>query len=57
MDEKALFEKLDKIILLLEKAGKEPSIMKRIADVLATGVGILGILAVIEIIRSWITGG
>jgi len=57
MDEKALFERLDRIIALLEKAGKEPPIFKRITDGLATGVGILGILTIIEIIRSWITGG
>ena len=57
MDEKALFERLDRIIELLEKAGKEPSIMKKITDGLATGVGVLGVLAVIEIIRSWIIGG
>ena len=57
MDEKALFERLDKIIALLEKAGKEPTLGKRIVDGSAAGVGILGILAVIEIIRSWIIGG
>ncbi|MCL2187062.1 MAG: hypothetical protein FWB86_14620 [Treponema sp.] len=56
MDEKVLFEKLDRIIMLLEKATKEPSLGKRIADGSATGIGILGILSAIEIIRSWIGG-
>ena len=53
MDEKALFERLDRIILLLEKVGKEPSIMRKIADGLATGAGILGILSAVEIVRAW----
>jgi len=57
MDEKALFERLDRIILLLEKSVKRPPVVRRVTDGLATGVGILGILTVIEIIRSWITGG
>jgi len=57
MDEKALFDKLDRIIALLEKAGKEPPVLKRVTDGFATGVCILGILTIIEIIRSWVTGG
>jgi len=57
MDEKALFERLDRIILLLEKAGREPSLGVRITNGIATGVGIMSILAVIDIIRSWIIGG
>jgi len=57
MDEKALFERLDKIIALLEKAGKEQPLVVRIANGVATGAGIMSILAVIEILRSWITGG
>ena len=56
MDEKALFEKLDRIILLLEQSNKEPSLAIRIANGIATGVGIMSILAVIDIIRSWIGG-
>jgi len=56
MDEKALFERLDKNIALLEKAGKEPSVVVRITNGIATGVGIISILAVIDIIRSWIGG-
>ena len=56
MDEKALFDRLDRIIELLEKTGKGPSLGKRIADGSATGVGILGILSAIEIVRSWLGG-
>ncbi|MCL2180998.1 MAG: hypothetical protein FWB83_07710 [Treponema sp.] len=56
MDEKTLFRKLDIIISLLEKSVKEPSIVKRITDGSATGVGILGILSAIEIIRTWLGG-
>ena len=54
MDEKALFEKLDRIILLLEQSNKEPSLFKRVLDGSATGIGILGILSAIDIIRTWI---
>ena len=56
MDEKALFERLDKIIALLEKAGKEQPLVVRIANGVATGAGIMSILAVVEILRSWIGG-
>jgi len=56
MDEKVLFEKLDRIIMLLEKVNKEPPLVKRIIDGSATGVGILGIIAIIETIRTWIGG-
>ena len=54
MDEKALFERLDRIIELLEKFVKKPTIVERVFNGLATGAGILGILSAVEIIRSWI---
>jgi hypothetical protein len=56
MDEKALFEKLDKIIVLLEVSVKEPNLLSKIANGAATGIGILGILSAIDIIRSWLGG-
>jgi len=56
MDDKALFERLDRIIVLLEKAGKEPPIIKKITDGLATGAGILSILSAVEIVKLWIGG-
>jgi len=56
MDEKALFEKLDRIISLLEFSVKEPTLLVKIGNGAATGAGILGILSVIDIIRSWLGG-
>ena len=56
VDEKALFERLDKIILLLEIAGKRPSLLTRMINGVAIGVGILGILSAIDIIRTWLGG-
>ena len=56
MDEKSLFERLDIIISLLEKSGKEPKLLVRIVNGAATGAGILGILSAVDIIRTWIGG-
>ena len=56
MDEKALWERLDKIISLLEDAGKQPSLLVRVLNGVATGAGILGILSVVDIIRTWLGG-
>jgi len=56
MDERELFGKLDRIISLLERSVKEPSLIVRIGNGAATGAGILGILSVIDIIRMWLGG-
>ncbi|MCL2809848.1 MAG: hypothetical protein FWD24_07275 [Treponema sp.] len=56
MDERILFEKLDKIISLLEVSVKEPTLLIRVVNGAATGAGILGILSVIDIIRNWLWG-
>ena len=56
MDEKALWERLDKIISLLEEAGKPPSLLVRVLNGVATGAGILGIISIVDIIRAWIGG-
>jgi len=56
MNEGALFGRLDKIISLLEDAGKPPSLLVRIGNGVATGVGVLGILSVIDLIRTWLGG-
>ena len=56
MDNKALFERLDKIILLLEVAAKQPSLLTRIASGAAMGAGILGVLSAIDVIKSWLGG-
>ena len=52
IDGKALFERLDKIILLLEDAAKQPSLLVRIANGAAMGAGILGILSAVDVIKS-----
>jgi len=56
VDEKALFQRLDRIIVLLEILSKPPSMPKRIASGLATGIGIMGIISVIDIIKAWLGG-
>ena len=56
MDSKALFERLDKIILLLETTAKQPSLLARLFNGIATGAGILGILSAVDVIKSWLGG-
>jgi hypothetical protein len=56
MDDKALFERLDKIICLLESAAQQPSLLTRIANGAAMGAGILGILSAVDVIKSWLGG-
>jgi hypothetical protein len=56
MDEKLLLERLDKIISLLEISNKQPSILVRVGNGAATGAGILGLISVIDIIKTW-SGG
>jgi hypothetical protein len=56
MNEKVLFERLDRIIVLLEDAGKQPSLFVRILNGVATGVGILGALSAVDIIKDWLGG-
>jgi hypothetical protein len=56
IEERALFERLDRIIMLLEISVKRPSLIKRITDGAATGIGILGIITVIDVIKSWLGG-
>ena len=56
MDEKTLFEKLDRIIVLLEEISKQPSLISRIIAGIATVAGILGILSAVDIIKAWLGG-
>jgi len=56
MDEELVLERLDKIISLLEVASKQPSILVRIGNGVATGAGILGLISVIDIIKAWLGG-
>ena len=54
--EKLLLERLDKIISLLEVANKQPSILVKIGNGAATGAGILGLISVVDIIKTWLGG-
>jgi hypothetical protein len=54
MDEKSILERLDKIISLLEVANKQPSVLVRIGNGVATGAGILGLISIIDIIKTWL---
>ena len=56
MDDKALFERLDRIILLLETVSKQPSLLARLFNGIAIGAGILSILSVVDVIKSWLGG-
>ena len=56
MNERTPFERLDRIIAILQDIAKPPSLGQRIANGAAVGVGILGILTVVETIRSWLGG-
>jgi len=54
--EKSLLERLDRIISLLEVANKQPSILVKIGNGAATGAGILGLISVVDIIKTWLGG-
>ena len=56
MDNKALFERLDKIIFLLESVAKQPSLLGRLFNGAAMGAGILGILSAVDVIKTWLGG-
>ena len=66
MNEKTLFQRLDRIITILQNMDKiiailqdmsrPPPLAYRIVNGLAIGAGILSILTVVELIRSWVGG-
>jgi len=56
MNEGALFDRLDKIIVLLELSGRRPSLISRILNGMATFIGILGVLSIVDLIATWIGG-
>jgi hypothetical protein len=56
MEQEELFKRLDKIIELLQAITKQPTLPNRIFAGLTTGIGILGIVSIIEIIKGWIGG-
>jgi len=66
MNEKTLFERLDRIIAVLQNTdriiailqvlAKPPPLFQRIINGAAVGVGILSILTILETIRAWLGG-
>ena len=66
MNEKTILERLDRIIMVLQNmdriiailqdTAKPPSLLYRIGNGAAIGVGILSILTVVDTIRSWLGG-
>jgi len=61
MDEKALFGRLENISGTLEailvEMKKPRHILLRILDISAAGITVLGLIAIIEQVMKWITGG
>jgi hypothetical protein len=51
---KEINSKLDTLISVLKKPESK---MARVFEIVAVGVGILGILSIIDVIRNWILGG
>jgi hypothetical protein len=49
-------ERLDDVIDLLKEANKPQSLFIRLLNGIATGVGILGALSIVDVIRNWIKG-
>jgi len=56
VDEKALFQRLDKIISLLEDASKQPSVFVRVLNMAALVISILGAITIIDAFRNWFGG-
>jgi len=56
VDEKALFQRLDRIIFLLEEAGKKPSVFVRVLNMAALFVSVLGAITIIDAFRNWFGG-
>jgi len=52
--EKALFERLDRMIFLMEEAAKQPTVFVKILNLAAMIAGILGAITIIDVLRSWI---
>jgi hypothetical protein len=52
-----IVDRLDKLIGLLKENIPSISLFQKIGQIILTVVEILGIIGIIEIIRSWIKGG
>jgi len=51
-----LNKKVDVIIAFLRDIAKPPSLFNKIGSGFAYGVGLLGILSAVDIIKSWLGG-
>jgi hypothetical protein len=51
-----IIKRFDEVINLLKDSSQPLSIARRIVDGLATGIGILGVISIIDIIKSWLGG-
>ena len=54
--ERGLFERLDRIIFLMEEAARQPTAFVKILNWAAMIAGILGTIAIIDVLRSWFGG-
>ena len=57
MDNSQLSEitnRLDEIIFVLRDSNKPVSKVRRIFDIIAAGVGIMGIIGIVDIIKTWL---
>ena len=54
--ENEITKRLDEIINLLKQNSRPVPVARRILDGVATGIGILGIISIIDIIKTWIGG-
>ena len=50
---KHISETLDKILIIMQKPENK---LARVFEIAAAGVGVLGILSIIDLIRTWIGG-
>jgi len=51
---KALNEKADAIIGIMQRPENR---LYRLLEILSNAVGIIGVLAIVELVRTWISGG
>ena len=56
MELEKLNKKVDVIIAFLRDIAKPPSLFHKIGSGFAYGVGLLGILSAVDIIKSWLGG-
>jgi len=56
MDEQALFQRLDKIIFLMEETAKQPSVFVKILNLAALIISVLGAITIIDVFRNWLGG-